>query len=92
MCRLQPRVLSFGALQDRDISVSILPQCQECFIGSLGPGPISRQNEHPTELQVRQHADGIGAYDTGMIENLLEFGRRVGVPSRGHQGLAAHVG
>jgi hypothetical protein len=63
--RLQPRVLSSGALQNRDISVSILPQGQERLICSPGPGPLSRQNEHPTELQVSQRTDGIEADDAG---------------------------
>ena len=53
---------------------------------------MSPDSEHPAKLQVSQDADGISADDTGVIENLLKFGCRLGIPPGSDQGLAAYVG
>ena len=80
---LQPRILCFGLFKDRDIGVRVFPKCQEILIGSLRLGLVLRQSEHSTELQVRQCADGVRAYDTAMIENLLKLGGRFRISTAG---------
>jgi hypothetical protein len=36
-------------------------------------------------------ANGIHAYDTAMIENILELRRRLRIPVRGNERLTAHI-
>src|ERR1022692_1305845 len=88
---LQPVVLCFGTPQGRDVGVCVLPKSQKILVGSFRPGLISRQSEHSTPLQVRQHTDGIQPDNPAMIENLLKFCRRFRIPVRGSESLAAHI-
>src|SRR5262245_18887000 len=80
---LQLDVFCPGLMENWDVGVGVLPECEESLVCTFRLRLISRRREHSTELQVRQSADGIRPDDASMIENFLKLRRCFRIPPRG---------
>ena len=75
------RVFCPGLFEDGDVRVGIFPEGKEILIGVFGLGHVARGNVCSAQLQVRQGAYRIGENDAAMIQDLLEFRRRLSATS-----------
>lgn len=71
----QLRVLCFGFLEDGDIGVGVFPERLEILICRLGVGGVALHDIGPTELEMRQCADGFVEHNPAMVEDFLELDR-----------------
>jgi len=61
------RVLGLGLLQNGNVRIRIFPEREEILIGGFRFGLITRQCVSPTQLQMRQYADGIADHGAAVI-------------------------
>ena len=75
---MELRVFGSRVLEDGDVSVGVFPQREEIVVSRLCLRWIARQHVGSAQLQVRERTDRIADHNPSMIENLLEFDRRLG--------------
>src|ERR1700761_7018294 len=88
---LQLRVLGLGLLQDGDVGVSAFPEREEILVGGVGFYDVALQRTGPSEAEMRQRADGFVTHNAAMIQDFLEFGRRVATGMRRQIRFPAHI-
>src|ERR1035441_595165 len=75
---LQFRVLRLGFFQDGDVGVGVFPEDEEVLVGTLRFGSVAGEDIRAGELQVGERAEQEVLHDSGVVEELLEFGGRSG--------------
>ena len=66
MLLLQLRVLGFGALEDGNVRVGALPQSEEVLVRRFRVGCVALQGVSAAQAEVREGADRICGYGTGL--------------------------
>src|SRR5215471_3622949 len=87
----QPVVFCFGLLEDGNISVGILPRCQETQVGRPCFGSISRQCESLPQSPLSYSARRVGKDQARVLEDFPEFRGGFRPALRRKIGLAAHI-
>src|ERR1700722_6334578 len=74
---LQLCVFGFGLLQDGDVGIGVFPKGEEVLVSSFGFCGVARHSVGTAELQVGECPQNVVRYDGAVIDDLLEFGRRL---------------
>ena len=89
---LQLRVFGFSLLVDRDVGISILPECKKVVIGLARGYFVARHYLSPGELQMGKRAVDAISYQARMSENLLQLDRCLLALSGLQVGFCAYIG
>src|SRR5215831_9808189 len=88
---MQLCVLRLGLLEDGDVGVGVLPQCEEMLIGRFCLGAVALHGVGATELQMRECSDGVVEHISAMVENFLELRGGFAASVYGQIGLPAYI-
>src|ERR1700722_17301913 len=88
--RLQLGGLCSRFLNQRNIRIGILPECEQILVDSGRFRAIPGSGQSSGQLQTRHWPHGIVQHDSGMIQNLLEFSRCLAMPAQAGISKAAN--
>ena len=77
---LQLCVFCLGFEQDRNVGLSVLPECEEILTRSTALGSVALQRIGTCELEMSQRRDGSLSTIPAMVEDFLKFCCRFAAP------------
>src|SRR6516165_1874876 len=88
---LQPGLLRFGLMKDRDVGISILPEAKKVFISRACLGSVTFQRVGACEAEMRERSDRLVLNNTTPLEDLFKLGGSFGSAMGGEQCLATDI-
>src|SRR6516164_4331324 len=70
---LQPGLLRFGLMKDRDVGISILPEAKKVFISRACLGSVTFQRVGACEAEMRERSDRLVLNNTTPLEDLFKL-------------------